>query len=245
MPDNDDNTSSTPGRPFRVVDPTSTEGAPDLNTDADPTGTDPLESSTTAAVEARQLDRPDWPRWANTALNQLDTGARRVVRFVDTDPEGAFRLLLSTIVSVVVGVLAISVAAETLRWAVEGQPLQDLAGILPARELVTVPLQHWLTVHTAGTGIDVDTAAWTWGITGAVVWVFACCNQLGAQLVAWPAYGAATIAMAWFGTATTTQRPVVAGVVAIAWTVLSLFALNRRPAPRPRRYVINRDEEAA
>jgi hypothetical protein len=181
----------------------------------------------------RPGDRPEWPRWANNALNQLDTGARRALGFVHANPEGAARLVFSAIGAVAIGLLGVVALFKLMQWAAEGNPLQDLAGLLPARELVSDPLMRWLSIHTAGTGISTETAAWTWGIAGAVVWFFACSHQLGAQLVAWPAYGAATAAMAWFGTTTATQRPIAAGLVAIAWTVLSLFALNRRPRPRP------------
>jgi hypothetical protein len=93
----------------------------------------------------------------------------------------------------------------------------------------------WLSSHTAGTGISAEAAAWAWGITGLVVWFTACCHQLGAQVILWPAYGAASAAMAWFGTTTAAHRPVAAAVVTITWAALSLFALNRRPRSTQRR----------
>lgn len=207
------------------MNPTTTPDTNDTAVDENPTAT------------GHTADRADWT-WANTALNQLDTARRRTARFIDADPEGAARLLLSAIGTVAFGLLAVTALMAIMHWIAEGNPLQDLAGILPAYELVTDPLQQWFATHMAGTGIDTETAAWTWGITGAVIWVFACCNQLGAQLIAWPAFGIASAAMAWFGTTTANHRPVTAGLVAIAWTALSLFALNRRPKPRYRpRYI--------
>jgi hypothetical protein len=218
----------------------TTEGAI-LRTDTDP------QTGTETNADQQPTDKPEWPRWATNALHQVDAAVGRAVRFVMADPEGAARLAAATLGTVLFAVLAMVLVTELVGWAVDGNPLQDLAAILPAREIATDALMHWLSIHTAGTGISTETAAWTWGITGLVVWVTASCHQLGAQLVLWPAYGAASVAMAWLGTTTATQRPVAAAIVAIAWAALSLFALNRRPRPRLREYVVGRpvSEEAS
>ena len=97
--------------------------------------------------------------------------------------------------------------------------------------IVTDPIGHWLVVHTAGLPLTMPTAAGIWGVTGFVLFYAASCYHLGAQLL-WPVYGAATAAMAWSGTDVSEYRPVAVGLIAIAWSVLSLLALRGRRYPR-------------
>ncbi|GAA2842399.1 hypothetical protein [Kribbella solani] len=227
---------------MNLFDPTTT-GTKTLPADAadvDGVGEDPQRSVG---------DKPDWPSWATTALERLNAGGRRIQRFVEADPEGAFRLFAAAIGAITVGALIILVAGQFLRWAIEGDPAGDLASVvrtglpeaLSTGQIAADALMHWLTIHTTGLPITATTAAWIWGGTGAVIWIVASFHHVGAKFL-WPAYGAATAAMAWFGTTTATHRPVTAGLVGIAWTVLALFVLVRRP--RRRRIIIRRPAES-
>ncbi|MFB6726778.1 hypothetical protein ACFCV3_41795 [Kribbella sp. NPDC056345] len=192
--------------------------------------TDP---DTTSSTETGKTTS-EWPAWATTALNTLNDRARRVVAFVDANPEGAFRLIGSAIGGLAMALLILSILGRLVGWAVTGDPLDDLAKALPAGQIAADPFMHWLTTHTTGLPITAETAAWIWGVTGALLWFAASFHHLVAKAL-WLVFGATTAAMVWAGTTTNAHRPVTTGLVVIAWTVLSLFVLVPRPQPLPRR----------
>lgn len=184
-----------------------------------------------AATPAPPTGKPGWPAWATTALDQLTKTRKRVWRFVTTDPDGAATLVGTALGGVLTAVLTFSALAKIVQWLVHGNPVHDVAEQLPALRIATDPIGHWLATHTAGLPLTLQTAAWIWGLTGFVLFYAACHRHLGAQLL-WPAYGAATAAMAWFGTDTAAHRPVAVGLLAAAWSVLSLLALRGRRRAR-------------
>ncbi|RSN05947.1 hypothetical protein DMC63_37685 [Streptomyces sp. WAC 05977] len=175
--------------------------------------------------------KPGWPTWAVHALARLTTARKDVQRFVMADPVGAATLLGTVVCGVLTFLLVLSTLAKIFEWLVSGHPVQDLAQQLPAVRIVTDPIGHWMAMHTAGLPLTAQAAAWLWGGTGFLLFYAACYRHLGAQLL-WPIYGAATAAMAWSGTATADHRPVVVGLLAIAWSALSLLALRGRRRQR-------------
>lgn len=185
------------------------------------------------AQQPQPSGKPGWPRWTVTALAWLTKTTTNVRRFVATDPAGAASLAGTALGVTLTVLLVFSALVKVLRWLVDGHPAQDIATALPALRIATDPIGHWLATHTVGLPITTQAAAWTWGVTGFLLFYSATCRHLGAQLL-WPAYGAATAAMAWFGTATTAHRPVAVGLIAIVWSVLSLLALRARRAERGR-----------
>lgn len=176
-------------------------------------------------------EKPGWPRWAVHALAWLRQSANTARRFVETDPAGAASLLGAAAGVVLTAVLAVGLFAAVLQWAVSGNALHDIQRALPAVRIVTDPIGHWMTTHTAGLPLSTQAASWIWGLTGTALFLAASCRHLGAQLL-WPLYGAATAALAWMGTETPSHRPVVVGLIAAAWSVLSLLALRGRPHQR-------------
>lgn len=182
---------------------------------------------------AQPSGKPGWPRWTITALAWLTKTTTNVRRFVATDPAGAASLAGTALGVTLTVLLVFSAAIKVLRWLVDGHPAQDVVTALPALRIATDPIGHWLAAHTAGLPITTQAAAWTWGVTGFLLFYSATCRHLGAQLL-WPAYGAATAAMAWFGTDTAAHRPVAVGLIAIAWSGLSLLALRARQTGRGR-----------
>jgi hypothetical protein len=177
--------------------------------------------------------KPGWPRWTVTTLAWLTKTTKNIRRFVATDPAGAASLAGTALGITLTVLLLFSALAKVAQWLVNGNPAHDVAAALPALRIATDPIGHWLAAHTAGLPITTQAAAWTWGVTGFLLFYSATYRHLGAQLL-WPAYGAATAAMAWFGTDTTAHRPVAVGLIAIAWSGLSLLALRGRRAERGR-----------
>jgi hypothetical protein len=177
--------------------------------------------------------KPGWPRWTITALAWLTKTTTNVRRFVATDPAGAASLVGTAIGGTLTVLLVFNALIKVVRWLVAGHPAQDIATAVPALRIATEPIGHWLAAHTAGLPITTQAAAWTWGVTGFLLFYSATCRHLGAQLL-WPVYGAATAAMAWFGTDTTAHRPVAIGLIAVAWSGLSLLALRGRRTERGR-----------
>lgn len=198
--------------------------------------TNDFTSTTTVTDDVQQpttqpTGKPGWPAWAVKTLARLTKTRTDVQRFVTADPSGAASLVGTAIGVVLTAVLAFSALGNVLKWLTSGHVVHDVAMQLPAVHIVTDPIGHWLAAHTAGLPLTAPIAAWAWGMTGFALFFAACWRHLGAQLM-WPLYGAATAAMAWSGTATAAHRPVVVGLLAIAWSVLSLLALRGRRRPQ-------------
>lgn len=94
--------------------------------------------------------------------------------------------------------------------------------------LVTVAdaVTAWITTHAAGLPVPASLLLQVWAIAGATLGVLAALRSRGAR-IGWPLYGAATVAMAYFGTTTEAHRPVVAGAAALAWCAGSVLAFRR------------------
>ena len=172
--------------------------------------------------------KPGWPTWAVQALTRLTKTRKDVQRFVNADPSGAASLVGTAIGVVLTVLLVFSTAANVVTWLTSGHAGHDVATQLPAVRIATDPIGHFLATHTAGLPLTTPTAAGTWGVLGFMLFYAASCRHLGAQLL-WPVYGTATAVMAWSGTDVTAHRPVAVGLIAVAWSVLSLLALRGRP----------------
>lgn len=193
--------------------------APDPATDVQPAASEPS-------------TKPGWPTWAMRTLAWLTTTGRNIERFVTTDPGGAARLAGAALGAVLTALLAVGIVVKFLTWLVYGHPEQDLAQLLPAARIATAPVGHWLAAHTTGLPLTTQAAAWIWGGLGVLLLAAATGHHLGARLL-WPFYGAATAAMAWFGTDTAAHRPIAVGLLAAAWSVLSLLAWRGRRLELP------------
>lgn len=102
------------------------------------------------------------------------------------------------------------------------------AGQLPSTALGRVvgdALQHWIAAHTTGIAVSPATVLTVWAAGGGVLALAGVAGSRGARVV-WPVYGAATVAMAWFG-ATEPHQPIAAGLVGLAWAVVSIVVLHR------------------
>lgn len=121
-----------------------------------------------------------------------------------------------------------------LGWLGDGAGhLNDALSSPHAAQLVRVatdPLVAWTEQHTAGLAVSASTLLTVWAIGGAVLFLGGLGGARGAR-VAWPLFGAATAAMAWHGAAEP-HRPVAAGLIVLAWGVLSILVLHRGGSQR-------------
>ena len=133
--------------------------------------------------------------------------------------------------------LLISLIGLLLRGTIA---LAHTAGQLPKSALAQVvsdPLQHWIAAHTAGLPVSPSVVLAVWLAGGGVLALAGFAGSRGAR-VAWPAYGAATVAMAWFG-AVEPHRPVAAGLVGLTWGLLSILVLHRGGTRQPQHITVN------
>lgn len=96
---------------------------------------------------------------------------------------------------------------------------------LPIVHIALDPITAWATQHGTGLPVPPSTLLITWGIGGLVLAIAGTAGARGAR-IAWPIYGAATAAAAWFG-ATEPHRPVAAGLIVLAWGLASILVLRR------------------
>jgi len=89
---------------------------------------------------------------------------------------------------------------------------------------ITAPVQSYLRVHDAGLSIPADSLYRLWQLA-AVLLLVAAFSRSRLGRIAWVAYGTGTAAMVWCGTASA-GRPLAVAVVALLWTLVSLFALH-------------------
>ncbi|SCL21335.1 hypothetical protein [Micromonospora aurantiaca (nom. illeg.)] len=92
--------------------------------------------------------------------------------------------------------------------------------------VVLDPVRSYLTAHSAGLPITAETLWWTWSVAGVGLFAFAFLWRAVAARLGWVLFGAATVAMVW-ATTTGPARTTTAGIAALWWIVLSLFALRR------------------
>lgn len=113
-------------------------------------------------------------------------------------------------------------------WLFGGHASTDIGHILSTLPVVHVaadPIGVWAEQHAAGLPVSATTLLTVWAIGGAVLVIGGLVGARGAR-IAWPLYGAGTAAMAWFGAAEP-HRPIAAGLVALAWGVVSILVLHR------------------
>lgn len=172
----------------------------------------------------------EWTVLMTAAMKRIETTKKRIREIVEDAPEGAGQFILSTLGSIAMSVFVIVLLVRLVIWAATIDPLEALKPMLPAGKVAAEPFMHWFTTHLTGLPISAETGVWIWGITGLIVWFVASCHHLAAQAL-WVGYGAATAAIVWTGTPVASHRPVTTGLAVIAWTILSLFVLTRRPVP--------------
>ena len=118
--------------------------------------------------------------------------------------------------------------------------LAHTAGQLPKSALTQVvsdPLQHWITAHTTGLAVSPAAVLTVWLAGGGVLALAGFAGSRGAR-VAWPLWGAATVAMTWFG-ADEPHRPVAAGLVGLTWGLASILVLHRGGTRQPQHITVN------
>lgn len=120
--------------------------------------------------------------------------------------------------------LLITVIGLLLRGTIA---MAHAAGQIPKGELAQVvsdPIQQFLAAHTTGLAVSPSAVLAVWLAGGGVLALAGFAGSRGAR-VAWPLWGAATVAMTWFGAAEP-HRPVAAGLVGLTWGVLSILVLH-------------------
>ncbi|MEU4673956.1 hypothetical protein AB0F91_39875 [Amycolatopsis sp. NPDC023774] len=153
---------------------------------------------------------------------RIRDAAGEIRGFAIASPLGFAAALLSGLLVLFLAGVALYGVAKVAVWAGSGQMLHDLVHWVPALRIMTDPIGHWLAVHTAGLPLAVNFAAAIWAVIGAGVFLAARAQHRGGQLL-WPLFGAATAAMAWFGTTELTHRPIAAGLVGALWAALTLL----------------------
>ncbi|MFD0396316.1 hypothetical protein ACFQ3Z_45605 [Streptomyces nogalater] len=103
--------------------------------------------------------------------------------------------------------------------------------------VVDQPVRTYIAQHSAGLPVAASTVYTLWLLTGITGLVVGCLTRRTGVRVAWAVWGASTVFMVWVATPDT-SRPVAAGLVVLAWTLLSAFAL--RGLTLRRRVVVGR-----
>jgi len=162
--------------------------------------------------------------------------------------------VLLALASLVVGVTALALAMWVLAqivtfigWVGGGHAGADVGRVfselgqtvasLPLVHTATDPIGAWAEQHAAGLPVSAGTLLTVWGIGGGLLVLGGLCGARGAR-VAWPLYGAATAAMAWFG-AQDPHQPIAAGLIVLAWILLSILVLHRGGSSRARTHITN------
>lgn len=96
----------------------------------------------------------------------------------------------------------------------------------PVLMLAADAVTEWITGHAVGLPVPSPLLLQLWAIAGVVSFILAVLYSVGAR-IGWAFYGAATTAMAYFGTAVELHRPVVAGIAALAWCACSVLTYAR------------------
>lgn len=115
-----------------------------------------------------------------------------------------------------------------LQWVFGGQASSDIGQVLselPVVQVATDPIGAWVVQHAAGLPVSAATLLTVWASGGAALALGGLLGSRGARLT-WPAYGAATAAMAWFG-ASELHRPIAAGLIVLVWSLASILVLHR------------------
>ncbi len=180
--------------------------------------------------------------WGSDKLDQLTD---RMERFTGrTLTRGPVAALAAA--GLLVGGAALFVASwlfyqvlSLLDWLFGGQAATEAGNtglslgqaLAPIGHVALDPIITWMTAHSTGLPVSVTHLLLAWVASGAALFLGGLFGFRGAR-VGWPVYGVLTAAMAWFG-AEPAHRPVAAGVVALAWAVLSIFVLHRGGTARP------------
>lgn len=103
----------------------------------------------------------------------------------------------------------------------------------PIIRLFTDPITSYISTRAPGSGLDARQLVTMWGGAGVILALLALLDSRGAR-IAWPLYGAANVAMAYYGAAdTVAHRPLAAGAAGLAWCLLSVIVLHRASSPAP------------
>lgn len=104
--------------------------------------------------------------------------------------------------------------------------VHDTPAIQNAVRLITEPIRNYLATHAAGTGLSASLLGDSWLAVGGILILFALLESRGAR-IGWALYGAASVAMVWFGTDWIAHRPIAAGITGLTWTLISIGTLHR------------------
>ncbi len=147
---------------------------------------------------------------------------------------------------IVIGGVGLALLAVYLLIAMIGLLLRGTvaaahtAGQLPKSDLAQVasdPLQHWVAAHTTGLGVSPAAVLAVWLAGGGVLALAGFAGSRGAR-VAWPLFGAATVAMTWLGAAEP-HRPIAAGLVGLTWGLASILVLHRGGTRQPQHITVH------
>ena len=106
-----------------------------------------------------------------------------------------------------------------------------------ALRTVDEPVTRFFETHTAGLPLTPTTAHALWLGSGALALLLSAVTRAFSARLTWTLWGAATALMAWSGTGAA-SRSTATGIVAIAWGLVSIVALNG-VGTRPRTTTIN------
>lgn len=131
-----------------------------------------------------------------------------------------------------VALFASILAVAILVWLVNRSvAVAAWAGHQALTRVVTNPMHHYLDGHTIGLPVPIATVWWTWWAAGLLFFTVSVAGWRPARL-GWTLFGLLTVAGVAAGNAPV-SRWTAAGIAAMWWAVLSLFALRPRPQPRP------------
>lgn len=95
----------------------------------------------------------------------------------------------------------------------------------PLTRTITDPVRAYLDTQAGGVPLSATQLWWLWLVAVIVLFLSASfLDSRGARL-GWTLVGALTVAMVWAGSAVA-QREIAAGVTVVAWSLLSVLALN-------------------
>ncbi|MEU6236687.1 hypothetical protein [Kitasatospora sp. NPDC047058] len=221
MNDRDDNQIPFIGRQFAKQDP---ETSPQQ---ADPEPPSPLEPTVGERIAdgARRLWEAVSPLLSAMGrdLRAYANGVRPAATWMKATVVILIGLLVTWIVyGAITGIINAASHTSTPQVHFDRSDLPHHTGLMAT---VTQALHLYFGEHTSGLPVNDTTAYEVWKLAGIgfFLWSFLF-RAFGARL-GWALYGAATSVMVWQATAPA-GRPVAAGVAALGWLVLSVFALR-------------------
>ncbi|MGW0607796.1 hypothetical protein [Streptomyces sp. NPDC002640] len=132
------------------------------------------------------------------------------VSFVVLMAKGAGEVLLQALHQILTAVPKVQVGVDTSNGVAA---------------VVDQPVRTYISQHSAGLPVAASTVYTLWLLTGITGLLLGFLTRNNGARAMWTAWGAATVFMVWTATPDT-SRPVAASLAALAWTLLSAFALR-------------------